>query len=126
MSTNPTPTVSVCIPTYRGAAHVAAAIESVLRQSFTDFELIISDDNSPDATVEIAAGYKDARIRLLRNPRNLGAEGNWNRCLAAARGRYFKLLPQDDVLVADCLERQVAVLEQDDERRLALVFCART
>jgi glycosyltransferase involved in cell wall biosynthesis len=126
MSIDALPAVSVCIPCYRGAAHLGAAIESVLAQTYTDFELIIIDDNSPDNTDEVVAGFSDPRIRYLKNPRNLGPEGNWNRCLDEARGRFFKLLPQDDLIAPTCLEKQVAVLEGDRESRLALVFCART
>ena len=118
-------TVSVCVPTYRGAAHIAATIESVLAQTFTDFELVIVDDASPDDTAAIVGRYSDPRIRFARNERNFGAEGNWNRCLELARGRYFKLLPQDDLLAPDCLARQVAALDAGGER-LALTFCART
>lgn len=120
------PTVSVCIPTYRGAAHIGAAIESVLAQSYTDFELIVIDDNSPDDTAAIVQGYLDPRIRFLQNPGNLGPQGNWNRCLNEACGKYFKLLPQDDLLAPDCLAKQVAILDQDDAQRIALVYCART
>ena len=128
INTEPRPprTVSVCIPTYRGAAHLRAAVDSVLAQTFADFELLIIDDNSSDETVAIASSYRDPRIRCLQNPRNLGPEGNWNRCLAEATGRYFKLLPQDDVLAPTCLQRQVAVLEADERHQIALVFCART
>jgi glycosyltransferase involved in cell wall biosynthesis len=118
--------VSVCVPSYRGATHIAAAIESVLAQTFPDFELLIVDDDSPDATAAVVARYLDPRIRFFRNERNLGAEGNWNRCLELARGRYFKLLPQDDLLAPSCLARQVAVLDADQSHQLALVFCART
>lgn len=119
------PLVSVCIPTYRGAAHLGAAIGSVLSQSFGDFELIIIDDHSPDGTAAVVAQYKDPRIRYIRNESNLGAQGNWNRCLSESRGKLFKLLPQDDLLLPGCLERQAAVLEEDGEERVALVFSAR-
>ncbi len=120
-----TPLVSVCIPTYKGAAHLAAAIESVLRQSLYDLELVVVDDASPDNTRQVVQGYKDPRIRYLCNTRNLGPEGNWNRCWEEIRGRYFKLLPQDDLLYPDTLRRQVEVLEMDTEQRLALVFGSR-
>lgn len=126
MSNDFIPAVSVCIPCYRGAAHLAAAIESVLAQTFTDFELIVVDDNSPDNTVELMQQFTDPRIRFLVNPANLGPDGNWNRCLELARGRYFKLLPQDDLLAPTCLAEQVAVLENDTVEQIALVFCART
>ncbi len=113
------------MPAYNGAAHLRAAIDSVLAQTHTDFELVVIDDNSSDATAEIVASYADPRLRYLRNARNLGPQGNWNRCRDEARGKYFKLMPQDDLLEADCLARQVAVFEQDAQQRLALVFGAR-
>jgi len=121
-----TPLVSVCIPVFNGARFIAAAIESVLRQTFTDFELIIVDDHSSDRSLEIISGFHDDRLRVVVNESNLGAEGNWNRCLTESKGIYFKLLPQDDVLAPTCLAKQVAVLDQDKEKRIALVFCART
>jgi glycosyltransferase involved in cell wall biosynthesis len=120
------PTVSVCIPTYRGAAHLGHAIDSVLAQRYTDFELLIIDNHSQDGTDQLVARYGDPRIRYLRNDANLGAEANWNRCLDQARGRYIKLLPHDDLIAPDCLARQVAVLEQDTAQAIALVYCART
>lgn len=119
------PAISVCIPTYRGAAYLRAAIDSVLAQTFTDFELVVIDDNSPDDTAAIVRSYSDARIRYLHNATNLGPEGNWNRCREEARGTYFKLMPQDDLLAPDCLAQQLAAFEQDPDARIALVFGAR-
>ena len=126
MSTIAAPAISVCIPSYRGAAHIGAAIESVLSQTLTDFELLIIDDNSNDDTANVVRQFRDPRIRFLQNPVNLGPQENWNRCLHEARGTYFKLLPQDDLLAPDCLAKQGAILDQDDTHRIALVFCART
>lgn len=120
-----TPRVSVCIPTYKGAQTIGPAIASVLAQTLEDFELLVIDDGSPDGTAEVVAGFPDPRLRYLRNASNLGPEGNWNRCLAEARGRYFKLLPHDDLLAPHCLERQVAILEADQAQEIALVFTAR-
>ena len=119
------PTVSVCIPTYCGATYLGAAIDSVLSQDFTDFELIIIDDNSPDQTSDVVLSYQDSRIRYIKNSMNLGPEGNWNKCLIEAKGKYFKLLPHDDVLAHDCLSRQVHILDNDPNEVTALVFCAR-
>ena len=119
------PRVSVCIPTYRGSATIGAAIESVLAQSLTDFELIVIDDGSPDDTRAIVEGFADPRLIYVRNEHNLGPQGNWNRCLELAQGKYFKLLPHDDLLHPHCLERQVAVLDTDRDERIALVFSAR-
>jgi glycosyltransferase involved in cell wall biosynthesis len=120
------PLVSICTPTYRGARYLGQTIESVLRQSFTDFEYLILDDHSPDETAAVVARYADPRIRYIRHPANLGPEGNWNRCLELAQGKYFKLLPHDDLLGVDCLRQQVAILEADAGRAIALVFGARS
>jgi len=119
------PLVSVCIPTYRGAAFLAASIDSVLKQTYSNFELWVLDDNSPDDTQALVARYTDARIKYLRNATNLGPQGNWNRCLELAQGKYYKLLPHDDLLAADCLEQQVAVLEADQAGDIAFVFGSR-
>ena len=115
--------MSVCIPAC-GCAHQSVD-RSVLAQTWTDFELIVVDDDSPDDTFAVAAAVGDVRVISLRNERRLGAEGNWNRSLREATGRYVKILPQDDLLAPDCLARQVAVLEADEGHELALVFCAR-
>ena len=122
---HPTPRVTVCIPTYRGASHIRNTIDSVLAQTFHDFELVIIDNASPDDTFAIASSYRDPRVRCLRNAENLGAEGNWNRCLAEATGEYIKLLPDDDVLARECLQQQVEVFDHDAGQELAMVFCAR-
>lgn len=119
------PLVSICIPTYKGARFLKAAIDSVLSQSFADLELLVIDDNSPDDTEAIVRSITDPRIRYIRNDSNLGPEGNWNRCLNESRGVYFKLLPHDDLLLPGCLEKQVGVLSADRGERIALVFCAR-
>lgn len=119
------PKISVCIPTYRGGATIGAAIESVLAQSLTDFELIVIDDGSPDDTRVVVEHFSDSRLVYLRNDSNLGPQGNWNRCLDLAQGKYFKLLPHDDLLHPRCLERQVAVLDADRDESIALVFSAR-
>lgn len=125
MEVNKSPLISVCIPTHNGAEHLAAAIDSVLAQKLGDFELIIIDDHSCDNTAEVARSYDDPRIRFLANPNNIGAQENWNRCLAESRGRYFKLLPQDDLIAPECLATQAAVLEEDKAQNIALVCCAR-
>jgi glycosyltransferase involved in cell wall biosynthesis len=116
------PKVSICIPTYRGAASIAATLDSVLSQSFSDFEVIVIDDRSTDNTVAIVAACRDPRVRYVVNDHNLGAVGNWNRCLELARAPYYKLLPHDDLLAPGSLQDQVAVLDADTEQRLALVF----
>ena len=116
------PLVTVAIPLYRGE-FIKQAIDSVLFQSFTNFELLIIDDASDDKSRDIVLSYSDSRIVYVRNEKNLGAESNWNRCLALAKGTYIKILPHDDTLEPDCLKEQVSVLDADLDERIALVFC---
>ncbi len=100
---------------YNGAAHIGECIDSVLQQTFTDFELVLIDDASTDDTVEIARSFDDDRIRVIENPQRLGAEGNWNAALEHSRGAYVKVLSHDDVIYPTCLERQTEVLDADSE-----------
>lgn len=118
------PRVSVCIPAYNAERFVGEAVRSVLSQSFTDFELIVRDDASTDATRERLAAFADPRLRVSVNARNLGAEGNWNAVVSEARGEFVKVLCSDDCLRPDCLRLQVETL--DDPRNAdALLACCR-
>src|SRR3954464_8515957 len=108
------PKISVLLPTYRYGRYLAEAIDSVLTQDFRDFELLISDDHSPDGSAEIIRGYaaRDGRIRFQIQPRNLGMVPNWNWCLAEARGDYIKYVFGDDRLCSPAaLGRMLALLE---------------
>ncbi len=120
-----TPCVSIGLPVYNGANYVAEAIESVQAQTFGDFELVISDNGSTDATEdicrELAAG--DSRIRYHRADTNGGAPWNFNRAVELSSGEYFKWLAHDDVIAPTYLARTVEVLRRDSE----VVLChART
>ncbi|MBM4255892.1 MAG: glycosyltransferase, partial [Deltaproteobacteria bacterium] len=112
---SPTVKVSVCIPTYNGSAFLAEAVQSVLAQSFADFELLIVDDGSTDATLDIARSFADPRIVIHRNEKQLGIPGNWNRCLTLAKGEYVCIFHQDDVMLPKNLERKVDVLKADPD-----------
>jgi glycosyltransferase involved in cell wall biosynthesis len=102
--------VSVCIPTYNGAAFLAEAITSVLAQSYPHFELLIVDDGSTDTTMEIARSFTDPCISIVQNETRLGIPANWNRALSLARGEFLCLFHQDDVMLPENLARKVAVL----------------
>src|SRR5947209_3678095 len=118
-----TPDVSICVPLYNGAAHLAECLESVLGQTFADVEIVLVDDGSTDDTVTITESFahRDSRVRLYRNPKNLGLVANWCRCVELANGKWIKFLFQDDFLEATCLERML------DARKpgVALVVCQR-
>jgi len=119
------PKVSVLIPTYNYAYCLGETIQSVLSQSFTDFELIVIDDCSKDNTDEIMEKYiGDQRISYYKNPVNLGLVGNWNKCLSYAKGDYIKFLCADDKFRSDLLEKFVHVMEQYPN--VSLVVCNKT
>src|SRR4051794_20421491 len=100
------------MPAYNADRHLGGAVESVLRQSFTDLELLIVDDGSTDRTVEVARGFAagDARVRVLQQP-NAGPGPARNTGFGAARGRLFAFLDSDDAWDEAFLAEHVAVLD---------------
>jgi glycosyltransferase involved in cell wall biosynthesis len=119
------PAISVGLPVYNGADYLGQAIDSLLSQSFKDFELLIQDNASTDATEQICRAYAaaDSRVSYVRNPQNLGAAVNYNLVFQRARGRYFKWAAHDDVCAPDFLERCVEVLDRDSE---VVLCCGQT
>ncbi len=105
------PQVSVVMAVYNGEKYLRQALESILHQTFTDFEFIIVDDGSTDTTPAILDAYRDPRIVRLRNVRNLGLAGALNRGLEVARGRYIARQDADDLSYPTRLEQEVAFLE---------------
>ncbi len=118
--------ISVAIPTYNYGRFLPDTIESVVGQTFGDFELVVSDNCSADGTREIIEDYvrQDPRIRYFRNERNVGMVGNWNLCLERSTGTYVKILCADDLLEPTCLERSVAAM--DGHPGAAMVCTGRT
>ena len=103
------------MPVFNGAESIAASIESLLAQTWRDFELIICDNASTDATAVVCARYAsaDSRVRYHRNPRNLGANPNYNLALARASGPFFKWASANDLCAPTFLERCLAPLQGD-------------
>jgi len=108
------PLVSVVMAVRNGERHLREAIDSVLAQSFNDFELIITDDGSTDGTSGILASIDDSRLQILTNPENLGIPKSVNRGLDIARGRYVARFDADDVCLPTRFDRQVRLLESTD------------
>ena len=102
------PLVSVVMAVYNGDHFLRQAIDSILTQSFTNFELIVIDDASTDGTSQILDGYTDSRIIALANPKNIGQTCSLNRGLAAARGVFIARHDADDISHRDRLQEQVA------------------
>ena len=117
MTANRTPLVSVIMPVYNGEKFLAEAIESILAQTFSDFELRVVDDASQDGSVEIIRSYeeRDERVRLIQHERNRGQATALNNGVSAARGRYIAMMDSDDISLPDRLRKQFDVLEAHPE-----------
>jgi len=114
------PIVTVAIPVFNGEKEIADAIQSVLNQTFVDFELVIIDDCSSDQTLSVARSFSDQRIRVIENEANLGYIGNFNRAVQEAKGTYLKILCHDDVIVANCIEMQIKPFMGDNGEKIAI------
>lgn len=115
------PRVAIGLPVYNGEKYLAEAIESVLGQTCADFQLVISDNASTDATQEICREFaaRDRRVRYARAEQNRGAAWNFNRTFELSDGEYFKWLAHDDVIGPRYLERALDVMDRDS----SLVLC---
>jgi glycosyltransferase involved in cell wall biosynthesis len=109
------PKVSVCIPVRNGGDFLPLAVDSVLQQSFDDYELIIVDNCSTDGTVKwIEEKASTApKIHFYQNATNIGLVGNFNACLGYARGEYIKFLCADDLLLPESVQRMSDALDAD-------------
>jgi glycosyltransferase involved in cell wall biosynthesis len=122
MAMTTSPRVSVMIPTYNYAHFLDDTIQSVLSQTYADYELIIVDNASTDNTDEVVSRYLvDTRVRYYKNETNLGLVGNWNRCLGYAQGEFLKFLCADDKFRPTLLEKYVSLM--DKYPSLSMVAC---
>jgi glycosyltransferase involved in cell wall biosynthesis len=113
------PIVSIIIPVYNGMPFIDEAIESVRRQSYPHWELVICDNSSTDGTVahlcQKFEAYGDKRLRLMTHADHVAMVPNWNRSLQYARHGLVKMLPSDDILLPECLELQVRLLQENSD-----------
>ena len=116
------PKVTVAIPTYNRASLLKDCLEMVLRQTFQDFEVIVSDNCSTDDTAETVRAFSDPRIRYYRNGSNLGVYANMNRCLELACGEYITITHDDDFYAPQFIEQEVRLL--DAHPNVGMVHCA--
>jgi glycosyltransferase involved in cell wall biosynthesis len=119
--------VAICVPSYAAERFLAEALDSVLAQTESNWEMVVVDDASVDRSFEIAQEYAaaDPRITAIRNPENLGAAASWAVAVAATKAPFVKLLCCDDAIRPDCLERQLAVFDADSSGRVGLVAAQR-
>lgn len=117
------PSLSVALPVYNGANYLAEALDSILAQSFSGFEVIVADNCSSDDTPKIVARYaaKDARIRHFRSGVFLSQVDNMNRAVALCSARWVKLFCHDDLMTANCLETIHAAICRPDIARVGLI-----
>jgi glycosyltransferase involved in cell wall biosynthesis len=121
MSMSAAPRLSVGLPVYNGQKYLAAALDALLGQSYADFELIISDNSSTDATGDICRQYgkQDSRIRYFRQPQNIGLARNHNFVVGQSGGELFKWASYDDLYARDLLRRCVEALDENPHVVLA-------
>lgn len=110
-----TPKISVIMSVYNGEKFVAEAIDSVLRQTFGDFEFIIIDDGSTDSSLAIIKSYSDKRIKLIENEANIGLTKSLNKGIAVARGKYVARMDADDISMPKRFEKQYNFMEKNPE-----------
>ena len=108
---NASPMVCICIPTYNAAATIRETLTSILAQTYTNLVIHVSDNASTDKTLEIVESMADSRIHIHRHENNIGAEGNFTRCIQLATGKYTAIFHADDLYGADMVAKQVAFLE---------------
>ena len=106
------PQVTVLTAVYNGLPYLKEAIESTLSQTYSDFEYLIIDDASTDDSVECILSYKDSRIRLMRNKKNLGVSSTFNKALSTITTPYVARLDQDDISLPNRLKEQIDYLDK--------------
>lgn len=122
------PFISICVPVYNGVSHLRACLESVAGQEGVALEVVVLDDQSSDASLEIAhavaKNFPAVRWVIESNTVRQGMVGNWNACLKRTTGDYIKVMGQDDLLLPRCLILQVEPLMEHSEFALSAVGCA--
>ena len=112
---NNNPKVTVLMPVYNGEKYLREAIDSILNQTFTDFEFLIINDGSTDSSVEIINSYDDSRIRLIHNEKNLKLVASLNKGMDLARGKYIARMDCDDISLPDRIEKQVIFMDENPD-----------
>lgn len=123
--TDPQPLVTVAMPVYNAGKYLRLAVLSIVRQTFTDWELLLVDDGSTDNSMQSIADINDARIRILRDGKNKGLAARLNECIDLARGKYFARMDGDDVSYPERFKFQIDALAKDPLLDLVAV-CAIT
>lgn len=107
--------ITIGIPVYNGEKYINQAIDSILNQTYDNFELIITDDGSTDNTLAVLNQYQDSRIKIISDGKNKGISYRLNQQIALAKGRYFVRMDSDDIMFPNRIEKQIEYLEQYPE-----------
>jgi glycosyltransferase involved in cell wall biosynthesis len=110
---NKSPLITVLLPVHNAASYLAASIESILNQTFRDFELIIINDGSTDNSANIISSFSDPRMVLVNNGKNLGLIASLNKGITLAKGKYIARMDADDISLPERFQKQVAKMESD-------------
>jgi glycosyltransferase involved in cell wall biosynthesis len=116
-----TPLVSIVMPVYNAGSFLRQTLESIFKQSFSDFELIVCDDASTDNSLDIIQQYNDPRVSIIRSPQNQGQAHQLNTGIAAATGEFIAIMHADDICMPERLEKQIHFLKQ--HTNIGLVGC---
>ena len=110
-----TPALTVLMPVYNTEKYLKEAVDSILQQSFPDFEFLIIDDSSTDSSAEIIAAYRDPRIRVLKNEKNMGMSATLNKGIEMCRTELIARMDADDISYPERLEKQFRFFESNPE-----------
>ncbi len=106
--------ISVILPAYNASNHIAESIDSILRQTYKDFELIVVNDGSIDQTKEIVNSFQDNRIKLIDNESNMGIVFSLNKAIKISKGEFIARMDSDDIAINDRLEKQLEYLKRNN------------
>jgi len=109
------PKITVLMPVYNGEKFLRESVESILNQTYKDFEFLIIDDGSMDKSLEILESYDDKRIKIVKNKGNLGLVKSLNKGLTLANGKYIARMDADDIAISDRFEKQLDFMEKNSE-----------
>src|SRR5215475_3350991 len=116
------PLVTIAIPTFNRSAWVQDCVLSALAQTYEHFEVVVSDNASTDATQDVLKEFQDVRLRVVRQPINIGLIGNWNACLAAASGEFIVFVSDDDRIAPQMLEQCVSLVRREPAIRMVMAL----
>jgi cellulose synthase/poly-beta-1,6-N-acetylglucosamine synthase-like glycosyltransferase len=119
------PLISVCIPTFNGSKTIRSTVQSVLDQTYENYEVIIGDDASSDETLQILDDFNDPRISIHKFSKANSAAENWNRAIELCRGEFIKMMGQDDIIYPDCLMVECKTFEEYATAKPTFTFASR-